>query len=164
MKSTLRPIVWIFPAFLLISPFCTAQKVSSGDLSVAQSLRPKYTNDKYAAVSYSEEYTFDRTKNEMGQPVVSAESHESVQFIALNDIASVKYFQVYNKFVELKKFHYSTRNGETWWPSHQKPVDMAMTDDNIFLDDNRVQFFDIDLSKTGQMAQVETDKQYDDTK
>lgn len=149
---------------LLVPLFPMAQKVGSGDVSLAESMRNTNAGDDYSALNYAEEYTFDRGKNVMGQPVVTAMGHETVDFIALHDFANFKYAQPYNEFLELKKFRLYDKNGDKYSSNRQKPGDRGASSDGIFFDDNRFQYFDITLGKTGQMAQVETEMQYDDSK
>ncbi|MDR3714631.1 MAG: transglutaminase-like domain-containing protein [Puia sp.] len=149
----------------LLNPFSPmAQKVSSGDVSLAESLRTQAASEYYSAVNSVEEYTFDRGNGEMGQPVVTSLGREAVEFIALHDFVNFKYPQFYNQFIELKKFRVYDKSGDKYSLNRQRPGDAGMNSDGVFLDDSRFQYFDITLGKTGQMVQIETEKQYDDSK
>jgi hypothetical protein len=138
--------------------------VDLADESTAKAIAKINKEDNYAALNLNEEYVFDQGRNEMKQPVVTAVGREIANFVALKDIASFQYFQSYNQFVELKKFRLYSKNGSKYTMVNQRAFDRAMTNDNIFFDDNRMQFYNISLSKTGQVAQVETEQQYNDSK
>lgn len=163
-RSPLSTALLVIASILSWPVFLKAQKVQPEDESSAIAISKSHKEDNYAALDLSEEYSFEQGRNEMKQPVVTAIGRETANFIALKDIASFQYFQSYNQFVELRKFKLYSKNGSKYAPVNQRAFDRAMTNENIFFDDNRVQFYNISLNKTGQVAQVETEQQYKDSK
>jgi transglutaminase-like putative cysteine protease len=138
--------------------------VADEDFGLAKSLKKKFKDDAYAAVKMQHQFTFDRGKDDNKQAIVTAEENGSVEFIGIKDFAVFQYYEYHNRFMKLKSFQrfdkYQTRYGLTGRAGY----DRSVTDDNIFFDDSRVQFYSFRFMEKGRMAKVNWNREYMDGK
>jgi len=150
-------------AALFISAHSLCQ--TDDDFYAAGDMRRKFTDDNYAASEVFEEYRFDKSKGLDGLPVATVEGNTRTVFVALKDLAYFQFYQFYNKFVSLKNFNFYYRNSkEQFKKASIKPMDKAATDDGIFLDDNRVKFYNVRLNEFGEAVKFEFNELYADSK
>ncbi|MCU0403996.1 MAG: transglutaminase-like domain-containing protein [Chitinophagaceae bacterium] len=149
--------------FILVSIAGMTQ--TDDDLYLAANLKKQFPDERFGASELLEEYRFDPGVGLDNAPVVSVTGKTSATFVALRDGASFPYYQYYNKFVALKNFDYYYRNRkEKFVRASIKAVDKPMTEDGIFLDDNRIKYYPVYLREFGEAARFEFTEQYSDSK
>jgi len=87
-----------------------------------------------------------------------------MEFLALKKYSGLTYAEFYNKFIRLKQFKKSLKNGSKFFLSERSGIDRSLTDENIFFDDSRVQYFPIRFGNQGNVARVTVKKEYTDAK
>src|SRR5688572_2854590 len=117
----------------------------------------------FTALNVTEEFTFDMSKNEMKQSIVTVESNEVANFLSFRDNTSFRYFQGHNRFVELKKFYLYSKKGSKYSLVSKEGNSFSATNENIFFDDNWISYYNIKLGKE-QEAKVETECFFKDSK
>ena len=148
---------------LLVSPvFLHAQ--NSADIAQAETFSKKYKDDKVICVSSYRYFTFDNGKNALGDNVVEVQEDAEYEFLSLKKFASMAYPEYYNKFIELKTFKRAFKSGNKYITSERAGIDRSVTDDGIFFDDSRVQFYPLRFSQKGDMARITVMKKYSDGK
>jgi hypothetical protein len=140
------------------------QAQNSDDVALAESLSKKYKEDKVVAVSSYRYFTFDKGKNALGDNVVEIQEDAEYEFLSLKKYASMTFPEFYNKFIELKTFKRAFKSGKKYILSERAGIDRSITDDGIFFDDSRVQFYPIRFSQKGDMARITVMKKYTDGK
>jgi hypothetical protein len=140
------------------------ETVSDQDENTAISLKKKFKDDAYAAVQMTQRYSFEKSKNEFQQPIVRVKEEGSVEFIALKDIAVFQFAQFHNRFVKLNSFYRYDKYQKKYIQSGKQGVDRSVTDDNIFFDDSRMQFYSFRFNQKGKMAKVNWESEYSDGK
>jgi transglutaminase-like putative cysteine protease len=144
--------------------FGQSNQVNNEDYSWANSLKKKWKDDSYAGASIVQKISFDRGKNELKLPVVVATEQGTAEFIAIKDIALFQYYEFHNQFIKLKSFKRYDKYLNRYSLSGKAGYDRSLTDDNIFFDDSRVQFYSFRFMERGRMAKVEYEKEYTDAK
>jgi len=135
------------------------------DFFAAGDMRRKFPEEMYAASEVYEEYRFDKGKGLDNLPVATVEGNTRNVFVGLKDLAYFQFYQFYNKFVSLKNFDYYYRNSKEQFKKVAiKPYDKAATDDGIFLDDNRVKYYNVRLNAFGEAVKFEFNEFYADSK
>lgn len=109
-------------------------------------------------------FTFDKGKNAFNDKVVVIEENAEYEFLSLKKFASLMYPEYYNKFVHLKTFKKAIKYGNKFITSERGGIDRSVTDDGIFFDDSRVQFYPLRFSQKGNIARVTVKKVYQDGK
>lgn len=141
-----------------------SQTVAEEDVSTALSLKRKFRDEPYAAVSMTQRYTFEKGKNEFKQPVVTVKEEGSVEFISLKDIAIFQYYKFHNRFIRLKSFYRYDKFVRKYSQTGKRGFDRSVTDDNIFFDDSRVQLYSFRFLQKGKMAKLTWENEYTDGK
>lgn len=119
----------------------TVSAQTEDDVFLATHLKKQFPDERFGASELLEEYRFDKGLGIDNQPVVSVTGRNSATFVALRDGASFPYYQYYNEFVSLKSFNYYYRNKkEKFVKASIKAIDKPITDDGIFMDDNRIKY------------------------
>ncbi|MGC4037318.1 MAG: transglutaminase-like domain-containing protein [Chitinophagaceae bacterium] len=155
------------PAVCILSLlfFCSqAQTVADEDQNTAYSLSKKFKEDAYAAVSMTQHFTFDKGKNEFKQPVVTVREEGAVEFISLKDIAIFQYYKFHNRFIQLKSFNRFDKIVRRYPQTGRRGFDRSVTDDNVFFDDSRVQYYSFRFLERGKMAKLTWQSDYTDSK
>ncbi len=147
---------------LCISSYAFCQ--SPEDEQTAAELSRKYKKDDVACLSSHSYFTFDKGKNSLGDKVVSVEEDAELEFISLKKFAALTYPEFYNKFIQLKTFKKAVKVGSKYVTSDKAGIDHAVTEDGVFFDDSRVQFYPLRFNQKGAMARITVKKDYSDGK
>lgn len=139
-----------------------AQAQSDEDIASAAFYAKKYKDEDVVALSSRRSFTFDKDKNDLGEKVVTIQEDAAYEFLGLKKFSSLTFFEYYNKFVELKTFRREYKYGRSYVSLQKGGIDRSVTDDGIFFDDNRVQYFNIRLNQKGAMNRVVVKKNYTD--
>jgi transglutaminase-like putative cysteine protease len=156
----------VLVALLLLPGFLLAQ--SDDDIFEANRLKKVFPDDRVAAILVEEEFNFDRGKSEDRLPVVTATRDVGINFLALRERASIQYFDFYNSFCRITSFKQLERRRGMFGMKKDYNVgyaiDRSASSSEIFSDDSRVKFFNIGFTGYGDVARVETQKKYNDSK
>jgi Transglutaminase-like superfamily len=134
------------------------------DISTAEMYAKKFKEDGVMCQSSYRYFTFDKGKNALNDKVVVIEENAEYEFLSLKKFASVMYPEYYNKFVQLKAFKKAVKYGNKFITSERGGIDRSVTDDGVFFDDSRVQFYPLRFSQKGGMSRVTVKKVYQDGK
>ena len=96
--------------------------------------------------------------------MVTIEEDGVTEFLSLKKFGNVVYPEFYNRFIQIKSFSRLVKYGGRYINSGTRPIDRSVTDDGIFFDDSRVQYFPIRLKEKGAMNKVVVKKNYSDSK
>lgn len=150
---------------LLFSNTLLGQTTSpSEDAALAESLARKYKDDDVICNSAYHLYTFDKGKNALGDKVVTIVEDAEMHFMSLKKFASLSYPEFYNKFIQLKTFKRYIKSGRSFVIQERTGIDHALTDDGIFFDDSRVQYYPLRFSSVGAISRIVVKKEYSDGK
>ena len=138
--------------------------VADEDYATATGLKKKFKEDAYAAVKMVQQFSFDRGRDADKQMVVTAEEEGSAEFIGIKDFAVFQYYEYHNRFMKLKSFLRYDKYQSRYSLTGRTGYDRSVTDDNIFFDDSRVQFYSFRFMEKGRMAKVNWNRQYIDGK
>jgi len=157
------------PCFLsIIYLFCFhgahAQVASSDDVAEADRLARIYKDDNVVCRSSHHFFTFDKGINALKEKVVVVQEDAELQFLSLKKYSGLTYPEFYNKFIHLKTFQRATKYGTKFITSDKKGVDRSLTDENIFFDDSRVQYYPIRFADKGNVSRITVKKEYTDAK
>jgi hypothetical protein len=162
------PALYILSRYILICFFSllafTAFSQTDDDISTAEMYAKKFKEDGVMCQSSYRYFTFDKGKNALNDKVVVIEENAAYEFLSLKKFASVMYPEYYNKFVQLKTFKKAVKYGNKYITSDRGGIDRSVTDDGVFFDDSRVQFYPVRFSQKGGMARVTVKKVYQDGK
>ena len=165
---TKSPVLYILYRYILICFFSslafTAFSQTDDDISTAEMYAKKFKEDGVMCQSSYCYFTFDKGKNALNDKVVVIEENAEYEFLSLKKFASVMYPEYYNKFVQLKTFKRAVKYGNKFITSDRGGIDRSVTDDGVFFDDSRVQFYPLRFSQKGSMARVTVKKVYQDGK
>jgi hypothetical protein len=135
------------------------------DVYFAANLKKQFPDERYGASELFKEYRFDKGTGLDNLPVVTVTGKTLATFVALRDGAGFPYYQYYNGFVSLKNFDYFYRNRkEKFIKASIKSIDKPITEDGIFLDDNRIKYYPVYLREFGEAARFEFTELYSDSK
>jgi hypothetical protein len=134
------------------------------DVSTAEMYAKKFKGDDVLCQSSYRYFTFDKGKNALNDKVVVIEENAEYEFLSLKKFGSVMYPEYYNKFVQLKTFKKAVKYGNKYITSERGGIDRSVTDDGVFFDDSRVQFYPLRFSQKGNMARITVKKVYQDGK
>jgi hypothetical protein len=148
---------------LFFSPLTFAQ-VDPKDLAAVEILSKNHKDEPLVCRSSYHYFTFDKGKNSLEDKVVVVQEDAEVEFLSLKKYASITYPEFYNKFIQLKVFKKDVKMGNKFITSERAGIDRAVTDENIFFDDSRVQYFPIRFSEKGAAARITVKKEYSDGK
>ncbi|HEX2628263.1 MAG TPA: transglutaminase domain-containing protein [Chitinophagaceae bacterium] len=159
-----KPSLLLLFSFALLSFQSMAQTVSDEDVMTSTMLRKKFKDEPYAATSMTQRFTFEKTKNDLKQPVVKVNEEGSAEFLALKDIAMFQYYKFHNRFVKLNSFQKYEKYKGKWYITAKRGFDRSVTDDNIFFDDSRVQLYSFRFMEKGKVGKVAWQQEYSDGK
>lgn len=135
------------------------------DLYLASNLKKLFPDERYGASEVMQEYRFDRGIGLDKSPVVTVTGKSQTTFVALKDGTGFPFYQYYNGFVTLKNFDYYYRNRkEKFVKASIRAIDKPMTEDGIFLDDNRIKYYPVYLREMGEAARFDFTLFYSDSK
>jgi hypothetical protein len=157
-----------FRLFFLATCFLFSQgihaQVAADDLAEANMLSKTYKDDGVVCRSSYHFYTFDKGKNSLGDKVVTVTEDAELEFLSIKRFAAVTYPEFYNKFIQLKTFKKAIKAGSRFITSARAGLDRAVTDENIFFDDSRVQYYPLRFTEKGAVARITVQKEYTDAK
>lgn len=153
-----------FIAFYLLSLSTPVFAQTNDDISTAETYAKKFKEDGVMCQSSYRYFTFDKGKNALDDKVVVIEENAEYEFISLKKFSSLMYPEYYNKFVQLKAFKKAIKYDKKFIISDRGGIDRSVTDDGIFFDDSRVQFYPLRFYQMGNMARVTVKKIYQDGK
>lgn len=163
MLKTLKLLLVIS---LLIPGFILAQ--NEDDIFEANRMKKVFPDDRVAASLVEEEFTFDRGRSGDKLPVVTATRNMGINFLALRERAGIQYFDFYNSFSSITSFkQLEKRKGMFGIKKNYNvgfAIDRSASSSEIFSDDSRVKYFNIGFAGYGDIARVETEKKYFDSK
>ncbi|WP_462252684.1 transglutaminase-like domain-containing protein [Ferruginibacter sp.] len=140
----------------------TAQ--NDNDISTAETYAKKYKEDDILCTSSYHFFTFDKGKNALNDKVVEIQEDAEYEFLSLKKFSSMTYPEFYNKFIQLKTFKRAFKYGNKYITSDRGGIDRSVTDDGIFFDDSRVQFYPLRFNQKGDMARITVKKTFTDGK
>ncbi|WP_276485137.1 transglutaminase-like domain-containing protein [Paraflavitalea pollutisoli] len=141
-----------------------AQQIAVDDAADADRLAKLYKDDNVICKSSYHYYTFDKGVNALNDKVVVVQEDAELEFMALKKFAGITYPEFYNRFIRLKTFKKAVKVNTKFITSERSGIDRAVTDENIFFDDSRVQYYPIRFSDKGNIARVTVKKEYTDAK
>ncbi len=144
--------------------FVTQAQAHPADVAQAEMLSKKYKDDKVICLSSYQYFTFDKGKNSLDEKVVTIQEDSELEFLSLKKYSALTYPEFYNKFIRLKTFKKAVKVGGKYITSERSGIDRSVTDENIFFDDSRVQYFPIRFTEKGATARITVKKEYTDGK
>lgn len=168
-KPNIKPaILKVFSRFIAACFFSFLSIISfsqtDDDVSTAEMYAKKFKEDNVLCLSSYRYFTFDKGKNALNDKVVVIEENAEYEFLSLKKFGSIMYPEYYNKFVQLKAFKKAVKFGNRFITAERGGIDRSVTDDGIFFDDSRVQFYPLRFSQKGDMARITVKKVYQDGK
>jgi hypothetical protein len=154
----------LFVFIIGFSGMTMAQLVHPEDQGDAESLSRQYKDDPVICRSAHHLFTFGKGTNALNDKVVVVQEDTELEFLALKKYAGLTYAEFYNKFIRLKQFKKTLKNGNKFFLSERSGIDRSLTDENIFFDDSRVQYFPLRFADKGNVARVSVKKEYSDAK
>ncbi len=149
--------------FIFVLPLASFAQ-SDDDVSTAAFYAKKYKEDDILCLSSIRTFSFDKGKNLLKDNVVEVQEDADYDFLALKKFASMTYPEYYNKFIQLKTFKRAYKYRDKFVVSDKGGIDRSVTDENIFFDDSRVQYYPMRFSQQGQMQRITVKKAYSDGK
>lgn len=154
----------LLPVFILFAYAAAAQSVNSEDEATAVQLAKKYKDEAVACTNSYQLFTFDKGKNSLNDKVVTVEEEAVTEFLAIKKFGSLLFPEYYNRFIQIKMFDKSVKVGSSYMWDRSRPFDRSVTNDGIFFDDSRVQYYPIRFSRKGEMNRIKVKKEYSDSK
>jgi hypothetical protein len=154
----------LFSLILLSLSLFSFAQVAPDDLTEAEMLSKTYKDDKVVCRSSYHFFTFEKGKNSLDDKVVVVQEDAEMEFLSLKKYASLTYPEFYNKFIQLKTFKKAVKWGNKFITSERSGIDRAVTNENVFFDDSRVQYFPVYFTEKGAAARITVKKEYSDGK
>jgi hypothetical protein len=149
---------------MLLSVTLSAVSQIDEDVSTAEYYAKRFKDDNVLCATSYQYFTFDKGKNTLGDKVVEIQEDAEYEFLSLKKFSGMTYPEFYNKFIELKTFKRAFKYGNRYVVSDKGGIDRSVTDDGVFYDDSRIQYYPIRFSQKGSMARVTVKKLYTDGK
>lgn len=156
-----RPVLGLI-ALIFLATAAFAQ--SDDDISTAAMYARKFKDDEIICTSSYRYFTFDKGKNALNDKVVVINEDAEYEFLSLKKFSSMAFPEYYNKFIQLNTFKNAVKYRNKYITLQRGGIDKSVTDDGIFFDDSRVQFFPIRFNNAGDMARITVKKTYSDGK
>lgn len=137
---------------------------AADDIAEAEMLSRKYKDDGVICRSSYHFFTFDKGKNALGDKVVTVQEESEMEFLSVKKFAALAYPEFYNRFIQLKTFKKAVKLGGKYITSERAGIDRSVTDEGVFFDDSRVQYFPLQFTQKGSIARITVKKQYLDGK
>lgn len=149
-----------FTIILLVTAlqFVTAQKnidPTPEDIALAKKLRDKYTKDDVVILNGSEKVTFDFKDN------VTVKHSIEEKMMNINHRADIQKYEFYDSESELEDFKIKYRNDKT---AGFAVKDEFYKSDDLFFNDYRVKYMNVDFPVQGYTYNYELTKNYKDVK
>jgi len=153
-------------ALLLLPLVVPAQ--SDEDIYEANRLKKVFTDDRVVATLVEEEFNFDKGRSDDKRPVVVATRNTGINFLSLRESAGIQYYDFYNSFTKITSFKQLEKMKGMFGVKKNYNVgyaiDRSASSSDYFSDDSRVKYFNIGFTGYGDVARVETEKKYLDSK
>jgi transglutaminase-like putative cysteine protease len=149
---------------LLLCITFTVQAQRSNDENDADMYAKMFKDDGVICTSSYMYFTFDKGKNALNDKVVEIQELSEYDFMAIKRYASVTFAEFYNKFIQLNRLNKAIKVNGKFMVLERGGVDKSVTDDGVFFDDSRVQYYPMRFSKKGEMARITVKKNYSDGK
>ncbi|RYF98963.1 MAG: hypothetical protein EOO02_17895, partial [Chitinophagaceae bacterium] len=163
--SYFRSVHVVAFCFVLFIPCARLNaQVSVNDQTEADGWARKYKDDDVLCKSSYHYYTFDKGVNALNDKVVVVQEDAEMEFISLKKYSGLSYAEFYNKFVKLKTFRKESKVGNKFVTSAKSGIDRSLTDENIFFDDGRMQYYPIRFADKGSIARIVVKKEFGDAK
>jgi hypothetical protein len=151
-------------AFILLWIAIPVKAQLPDDILMAENYAKKFKEDDILCTSSFQYYTFDKGKNALNDKVVTVQEDAEYEFLALKKFAGMTYAEYYNKFIELNTFKRAFKYGTKYATSDKNGIDRSVTDEGIFFDDSRVQYYPIRFTRKGDMSRITVKKNFADGK
>lgn len=161
---TVHPFYRLLLIFIFLSLSTTAQYINPEDEATALQLSKKYKDEAIACISSYQFFSFDKGKNALNDKVVTIQEEAVTEFLAIKKFGSMLYPEFYNRFIQIKNFTRAVKYGGRYINTGTRPIDRSVTDDGIFFDDSRVQYYPIRFTERGAMNKIIVKKEYSDAK
>lgn len=163
----MRQLLFLILAWTALLPVRLSAQ-HDDDLYEANRLKKVFPDDRVAAILVEEEFTFGRARSADKLPVVTATRNTGINFLALRERAGIQYFDFYNSFSRITSFkQLEKRKGMFGIKKNYNvgfAIDRSASSSEIFSDDSRVKYFNIGFTGYGDVARVETEKVFLDSK
>ena len=83
-----------------------------------------------------------------------------MEFLSIKKFGSMVCPEYYNRFIQIKTFDKAIKFGSSYIWDRTRPYDRSVTNDGVFFDDSRVQYYPIRFSQKGQMNRIKVKKEY----
>ena len=163
-QPAVKTLLSVILSCLLLSISISVFSQTDDDISTAETYAKKFKEDGVMCQSSYRYFTFDKGKNSLNDKVVVIEENAEYEFISLKKFSSVMYPEYYNKFVQLKTFKKAVKFEKKFITLERGGIDRSVTDEGVFFDDSRVQFYPLRFSQKGNMARITVKKIYQDGK
>lgn len=140
----------------------TAFSQNDDDVASAEYYAKKLKDDDVLATTSYRFFTFDKGKNDLDEKVVTIQEEGTYEFLSLKKFSALTFLEFYNKFIELKTFRREIKFGNKYVQVQKAGVDRSVTDEGIFFDDSRMQFYPIRMTQKGMMNKITVKKHYSD--
>src|SRR5687767_12984316 len=162
MQILLRSL--IFSGLFIVHIGQLDAQVSPGDETEADGWARKYKDDNVVCRSSYHFYTFDKGVNALNDKVVVVQEDAELEFMGLKKYSGITYPEFYNKFIRLKTFKREVKVNNKYITSGKAGIDRSLTDENIFFDDSRVQYYPIRFPEKGSVSRITVKKEFSDAK
>ncbi|MBC7934022.1 MAG: hypothetical protein H7Y86_01505 [Rhizobacter sp.] len=165
MSNVFRPVGKVaMLAILFLASLFPVKAQSDDDISTAEMYSKRFKDDDIICLSSYKYFTFDKGENALKDKVVTVQEDGEYEFMSLKKYSSMSYAEFYNKFIQLKTFKHSVKYGSKYIALSRAGIDRSVTDDGIFFDDSRVQFYPLRFTQKGAMSRITVKKAYTDGK
>jgi transglutaminase-like putative cysteine protease len=151
-------------AIVILAGNANAQGVNAEDEASAIQLSKKYKDDDIVCAKSYQLFTFDKGKNALNDKVVTVEEQAEIEFLSIKKFASMVYPEYYNRFIQIKNFTKGIKYNNKYITVATRPIDRSVTDDGLFFDDSRVQYYPVRFTQKGAMNRIIVKKEYSDSK
>ncbi|MGB3005158.1 MAG: transglutaminase-like domain-containing protein [Chitinophagaceae bacterium] len=153
-------VAFLLPALLLAQ--------ADDDIYEANRLKKVFPDDRVAATLAEDEFSFEKGRSDDKLPVVTATRNVGINFLSLRERASIQYFDFYNSFTKISSFKQLEKAKGMFGIKKNYNVgyaiDRSASSSDLFSDDSRVKYFNINFSGYADVTRVETEKRYFDSK
>lgn len=156
----MRKKIGIFLSALLLPALLMAQ--ADDDIYEANRLKKVFPDDRVAATLAEEEFSFEKGRSDDKLPVVTATRNTGINFLSLRERSGIQYFDFYNSFTKISSFKQLEKVKGMFGIKKNYNVGFAIdhsaSSSDLFSDDSRVKYFNINFSGYADVTRVETEK------
>jgi Transglutaminase-like superfamily len=159
----LKNILSILIILTCCNQITTAQIVDEEYMEMAKSLQKKYPDEKAVIRSSETTISFDRDKDEEGNPVVTSVEFTSAEYIGIKDFSEFYLASGYNDISRVK-LKASVSRGGKFKPAMADIKDRNYQQENIFDIDSRIKYMELPLNTIGLRYETEIEENLNDVK